>query len=208
MPASQPFLRLPMPSKQTSARIWLGAANAVTFARAIMAPVCGYLIVTSDFDSALIAVLIAAITDMLDGRLARMAPEETSRKFGAMLDPLVDKFFLMVVFGAYSWIGLFPLWVYVVFLIRDLVIGFGALAWWRLYAEDHGFTPMPMAKVAVFIQFVLGLLLVMSQTTDFYFVPFEPTMWLALALTVGTGAHYVVSYTARAQSISAARKSA
>lgn len=76
---------------------------------------------------ALVTFGIAALTDALDGRLARSVYGTTS--FGALLDPLADKVLVCAAFVSFVQLGLVPAWIVVLILSREfLVTGLRVLA--------------------------------------------------------------------------------
>jgi len=113
--------------------IAMNAANILTLLRLALAPVFAWLLYTSQWLPASVTLLVAIITDMTDGYLARRLKEETA--VGRFLDPLADKIFfglaLVVIIVKY---GLPP--YYLLALTRDIIIGFGSLIV-ILKAEDR-----------------------------------------------------------------------
>jgi cardiolipin synthase len=89
-------------------------------------PIVLYL-TRSDFQVALVLILIAGFSDGLDGFLARHFGW-TSR-IGGLLDPLADKLLFISVFAALTYIELVPIWLFAVVIVRDLVIVSGAVAY-------------------------------------------------------------------------------
>lgn len=76
---------------------------------------------------ALMLIVIAGVSDGLDGWLARRY-DWTSR-IGGLLDPLADKLLFVSVFASLSYSGLVPLWLFAVVIGRDVVIVAGAAAY-------------------------------------------------------------------------------
>jgi len=66
----------------------------------------------------LIAVVLAMITDFLDGFIARRSKSTT--QFGAILDPVMDKFFVFFAGGILYLEGALALWQFVALVSRDL----------------------------------------------------------------------------------------
>jgi len=66
---------------------------------------------------ALVLLIIAWITDLFDGIIARKAKLRT--KFGAFFDPFVDKILVSFVFIAMGDLGLIPIWIVILMLFRD-----------------------------------------------------------------------------------------
>lgn len=91
--------------------------------------------------------LIATITDWYDGWHARKFGVVT--KTGIFLDPLADKILTSCAFVGFFLIGMMPLWMVIIIVIRDIVITL-----MRSYSEMNGKT-LPtsyIAKVKTFVQ--------------------------------------------------------
>lgn len=77
--------------------------------------------------AALLVFAIAAITDFLDGHLARK--HQLITNFGKLMDPLADKILMCAGFVLLTWLELIPAWMVVVILSREfLVTGLRLLA--------------------------------------------------------------------------------
>ena len=76
---------------------------------------------------ALALFTVAAVSDGLDGYLAKR--NGWTSDLGRFLDPLADKLLLVSVFLACAWNGLLPVWLAAAAIARDLMIGGGALAY-------------------------------------------------------------------------------
>jgi cardiolipin synthase (CMP-forming) len=70
-------------------------------------------------------VLVAAITDMLDGWLARRAGLVS--RFGALVDPFADRVFVLVAVASFVYEGTLTTWQYFVMISRDLMTAVGFL---------------------------------------------------------------------------------
>ena len=74
-------------------------------------------------DALALAVLtIASITDYLDGKVARWLHQES--KLGAILDPSIDRLYIAASLYVLWHRGIFPLWLLIVLVVRDLVLAF------------------------------------------------------------------------------------
>ncbi len=69
---------------------------------------------------ALIFFIIAALTDMLDGHIARKHNLITT--FGKLMDPVADKFLTLSAFFILAFEGLAPLWMILVIAFREIVV--------------------------------------------------------------------------------------
>lgn len=68
---------------------------------------------------------VAALTDVLDGWLARRV-DATSR-WGAMLDPIADRVFVLTAVGTFLFTGMLGTGAYFVLIMRDLATAVGFL---------------------------------------------------------------------------------
>lgn len=101
------------------------AANLISLARIPLGAAASYFIVRNIHLAAGIFVFTAIATDWLDGFVARRTG--TVSDWGRILDPLADK----AAFALFAWAlvhtGALRLWVLVVLLSRDVLIGVGGL---------------------------------------------------------------------------------
>lgn len=128
-------------------------ANVVTISRLFLAPVFLVCILIDSLAAVTWSVVIyltAALTDWLDGYLARRYGEVTSQ--GVFLDPLADKVLTTSAFIALAVHAIVPLWMVVVIIIRD----FGVTAM-RSIADDRGMIMQTSyaAKLKTFAQMVV-----------------------------------------------------
>ena len=167
----------------------LGWPNIVSVARVLLAPVVVALLLartrTASWLAAAVFVLGAA-TDGLDGWLARRF-RSTSRT-GMWLDPLADKIIVAAAVLTLSAQGRFPVWATVVILLRE--VGISIL---RITRGLRG-ASMPASRGAKLkTLFQLGAI-------TLYIIPVGSgahdlrvgVLWVAVALTVVTGAMYLV----------------
>lgn len=108
--------------------------NKITVARIAVTPLLAWLIFQEDLVdrwAALLLFVAAAVSDVVDGNLARTKGEITS--FGQLLDPIADKLLVLTTFVPLYGIGLLPLWLVVLVLTREIVITV-----FRRYAVGRG----------------------------------------------------------------------
>jgi len=102
--------------------------NLLSLSRILLALVIGYFLWRDDPWStgmAAVMVIIAGITDGLDGYLARKMNRVTS--LGIALDPICDKLFALLLVGGLILFRDFPLWLAAAIVARDLLIVAGGL---------------------------------------------------------------------------------
>ena len=106
--------------------------NALTAARVVMAVMVPIYMFSEAFSQQVIAGVIftvAALTDLLDGEIARRYNLITT--FGKIADPIADKLLTLGSFTTLSILGMFPWWILVPILIRE--IGITILRFYFLY---------------------------------------------------------------------------
>lgn len=82
--------------------------------------------------TALVLTVIAGLSDGLDGFLAKRFGWQS--RLGGLLDPLADKLLLVSAYVTVTYLGLVPLWLTAVIVVRDLVIVSGGLAYQAIVA--------------------------------------------------------------------------
>ena len=103
----------------------LTAANQLTILRMLIIPGFVILLMYGYRGWALVSFLVAGITDLLDGLIARWAGQKTT--LGAWLDPMADKLLLVTMFVMLTLPGIglanrLPLWFTVLVISRDVAI--------------------------------------------------------------------------------------
>lgn len=176
-PPPQPILTLP---------------NQLTLLRMGLSPVLVVLVLRHEMVWAVAVFVIAGITDLLDGLIARLGHQQT--RLGAMLDPVADKVLLSSLFVVLTWTtGLLlplPAWLTVVVLGRDVII-LVSVAVVNLTIGRRLFTPSLLGKASTALQLttvaVVLLLNALERTPAF-------AQWLfvlTLVVTVTSALHYV-----------------
>src|SRR5438876_988820 len=103
----------------------MGLANGLTVLRILLIPVFVTLLVDRKPGWALLVFSIAALTDLLDGWVARYQGIES--RLGAFLDPMADKMLLMASFVTLTYLKALPFWITAVVITRDAMLLVGAL---------------------------------------------------------------------------------
>src|SRR5437870_12257387 len=99
---------------------WLNVANLFTLVRLAAVPFAVQAILRREHKRALAIVLVAALTDTIDGTLARRFGMAT--RVGAYLDPITDKLFLSAVYISLASISSVPWWLVIEIFSRDFLI--------------------------------------------------------------------------------------
>jgi len=99
--------------------------NTLTAARILLVPFYIVSFLYDRFDLALGLFLVASVTDMLDGLIARLRNQYT--RFGEILDPIADKVLLISSFIMLSMLHWVPIWLTVAVISRDLIVLTGTM---------------------------------------------------------------------------------
>jgi CDP-diacylglycerol--glycerol-3-phosphate 3-phosphatidyltransferase len=158
----------------------LGQSNDWGWFRAVFGGIMEYV----DY-IALAVFIIASLTDLIDGKIARKYNLVTN--FGKFMDPLADKLLVCAGLIVLVELGRIPSWVVVVIISRDFIIsGF------RLVAADKGvvIAASYWGKFKTTFQMVMVCLMIanipqLQLLTDI-------VMWIALGLTVISLIDYLV----------------
>ncbi len=135
----------------------------------------------------MIIFVVAAVTDFLDGYIARREKQVTN--FGKFLDPLADKLLICSILIEMVGLGWVPAWIVVIIIIREL-----AVTGLRAVAADNGIVIAAdwYGKWKTVFQIIaLGPLLVHFP---FWGIPIHligtVILYIALVLTIVSGCNY------------------
>lgn len=106
--------------------------NLICIARMILVWPIVVALTEGRFVTALVLTGIAGLSDGLDGYLAKRYHWQS--RLGGLLDPLADKLLLVSAFVTVTYLGLVPLWLTAVVVVRDLVIVTGGLIYQSIVA--------------------------------------------------------------------------
>ncbi|MDP1925289.1 MAG: CDP-alcohol phosphatidyltransferase family protein [Thiobacillus sp.] len=126
--------------------------NVITLLRLAAMPVVAWLILQQRWEAACWLFLAAAVSDGIDGMLARWLNQMT--QLGAALDSVADKALGVVTLVLLTQAGAIPLWVTLAILLRDSIIVLGALSY-RGMAGHLEIHPTWLGKTHMFAEFVL-----------------------------------------------------
>lgn len=170
----------------------LTVANQLTILRMTLAPGLLVLVLTRRYTWALVVFVIAGLTDLLDGLIARLGDQKTT--LGAMLDPMADKILMASTYVALTWSpGLVcpvPAWLTAVLLSRDAAIVVTVFVI-NLTLGRRVFYPTLLGKLSTACQIVTaGVALLLNALGDCS--PWARHLFgLTLSFTVASALHYV-----------------
>ena len=172
----------------------LTISTLLTLMRLALTPILVYALVSHAWVPALIIFFLAALSDVLDGACARWLQQETT--FGAILDPFVDKIFMLSIYGTCTKIPALsvhvPHWFLAVIIIKELILIGGAL-FISLVVNPALIKPGWLGKAAMLLQVLYMGLVITSQIYPI------PALFLALLFsllvmtTIGAGFQYCMN---------------
>lgn len=164
--------------------------NKLTTLRVIMIPFFVFFLLWQNGENrtfrmiALALFIIASLTDLLDGKIARKYNLVTN--FGKFMDPLADKLLVCSALICLIELNALPAWMVIVIISREFIIsGF------RLVASDNGvvIAASYWGKFKTTFQMVSVVLLIL----DIQALAFVTTIcvWIALLLTIVSLVDYI-----------------
>jgi CDP-diacylglycerol--glycerol-3-phosphate 3-phosphatidyltransferase len=173
--------------------------NFITVMRLLFVPVGVFTLFKNGGDDATwqyiswIVFFILGMSDVLDGKLARS--RNTITEFGKFLDPVADKVMIGAAMISLSILERLPWWITAVILIREIGITF-----LRLATINRGVIPANKGgKIKASLQnFGVGFYILPLSSSLFWFR--DGFMYIAIAMTIVSGAYYVKSALTRTTS--------
>lgn len=165
--------------------------NKLTMGRIFAIPVFIVVFLMGYRYIAMVIFILAAITDMLDGKIARKYNLVTN--FGKLMDPLADKLLVMSALICLAQIGDVPGWMVIIILGREFIItGMRQVAAAQGIVIAAGTT----GKIKTITQMIATPLLLLNNW-PFSLLSFNLPMdtiflWIALVMTVVSGTEYIV----------------
>ena len=136
---------------------------------------------------ALAIFVIASLTDMLDGYLARR--DNLVTNFGKFMDPLADKLLVCSALICFTSLGTLPAWITIVIIAREFIIsGF------RLIAADNGIVIAASywGKFKTVSQMIMIILMIMDIQNTVFQTLITVFIVIAVALTVISLIDYIL----------------
>jgi cardiolipin synthase len=164
-------------------------ANLLTLARILLIPFILYWLGQERYALTLFLFFVMAITDILDGWIARRWQQRTL--LGSYLDPIADKLLLVSMFITLALMGQIPVWLVIWTVLRDLLILCSAV-FVRFTVGAISFPPTIWGKLTTFFQLSLAVavLLVNAIPQDGAWLV-TGLVWITLFFTLFSGFHYI-----------------
>jgi CDP-diacylglycerol---glycerol-3-phosphate 3-phosphatidyltransferase len=165
--------------------------NAITFSRLLALPFILYGLNHPTEQTrwvCLVIFLVAALTDWLDGYLARKLNQVT--ELGKFLDPLVDKFLVLAPLLALIQLGQVPAWGVFLILAREL-----AIAGWRVNPNLTGSSSISGANIwgkLKTVSQIIAIALLIAPTPETWEIASSVAFWISVVMTWISGAIYLL----------------
>ena len=172
--------------------------NLISTLRVVLVIPSAWYLWTEQYTYALVLMAVAAVSDAVDGWLAR-AFNWTS-VFGEIVDPVADKLLIGTLFVVLTLKGHIPIWLVAVIVGRDLIILLGAVAYRLTFGEEE-FPPTMVSKANTAVQLIVLIALLLGlcgipQVSDIANWLVDPAgIFLVLVLGVVSGVDYLYTWT-------------
>jgi cardiolipin synthase len=181
-----PARPLPVDREELADRVWT-VPNALSVLRLLGVPLFLWLLLGPHADGWAIAVLaLSGVSDWADGKLARLLDQ--SSRLGALLDPAADRLYIVATLVALALRSVAPLWLVLVLVGRELVLGVALLVLRR-----HGYPPLQvhyLGKAATFLLLYAFPFLLLADTLGSGGAVVRPVAW---AFTIWGTALYLLA---------------
>ena len=165
--------------------------NLITLGRILLVPIVVWAIASGRMQLAFLLFLAAAISDGVDGFLAKRFGMKT--ELGAYLDPLADKILIVSIYVTLGITGVIPLWVVILVVSRDfMIVGAIILSW--LVNMPVQIKPHAVSKLNTAAQIIYACLVLASHGFQF---DIELLLTLVMALVAILTTVSVVLYLAQ-----------
>jgi cardiolipin synthase len=169
-------------------------ANQLTILRIVFVPLFIILLVYNEVGWAFGTFVVAGITDVLDGIIARRFGQKTS--IGAVLDPLADKLLMtssivILSLPQMEFLNTVPRWLMIVIIFRDVFILLVSLivvlmVGWRV------FTPSLYGKASTVMQILTVLVVLYTNWKHLHVPELNIVYYMTGLMTTFSGIHYLV----------------
>lgn len=155
---------------------WLNVPNSITLFRVALVPVFVVFQWSHQPEWALACFATAAISDGLDGLLARLLNQRT--KLGGLLDPIADKVLVLAALVSLVVEKRLPLWLLAVTVGRDLLMVIGAL----MVAYKNLEIPTEPSRIGKYATFFMACTVILSLVSA---IPRTPSVLRAYVAVLG-----------------------
>ena len=126
--------------------------NCISLLRIFAVPLTVYLLLSQQMTAAFWLIIVAGVSDGLDGYLAKRLNAVTL--IGTYLDPLADKTMLIAVCLCLAHLGYLPCWIIALAILRDLLI-LGGVLLSNVLQLELSVDPILISKLNTVLQIIM-----------------------------------------------------
>ncbi len=164
--------------------------NLLTTVRFLLIPVMTFFLLKQNYKIAILMYVLASITDVLDGYIARKYNMIT--KLGKILDPMADKLLQFAALLGLWIVGVIPFWITLIFFLKEIFMGVGALK--LLKNKDVVVSSKWFGKMSTVFFFVAIIFSMLSEDITVLKPYVLPPFILALISLFFAFAMYFINY--------------
>jgi len=169
--------------------------NLLTLSRILITPFLVYSILMRKPELALSLLVVAGLTDLFDGLLAKYFQQQTD--IGALLDPVADKLMLVSCIVVLFNIDQVPAFLFLAVIFRDVIIIMGAVAY-EMVTHRLKMQPSMFSKITTVMQIIYIAFVLLNMAMPVASLLMSLLTWLTFGITCLSGLHYMVSWTLKA----------
>lgn len=173
----------------------INGPNLLTLSRIVMTPFIVFFIIVEQFMAGLLMLIVAGLTDMLDGLWAKRMNCQTT--IGAYLDPIADKLMLIGCIVALFIIDVVPLYLFLAVIFRDVIIIVGAIAY-ELVTKRLEMQPTMVSKTTTVFQIIYVAVALLAMVQPLPGEVLNLAAWATFAITFFSGVQYMWLWTVKA----------
>jgi cardiolipin synthase len=162
--------------------------NLLSLIRILFIPLFVILLIYEYYDLSLIILVLSAISDALDGFIARFFHQKTT--LGAYLDPIADKLLLVTSYITLSILNIIPDWLTIIVISRDVIISLGVLIL-LINAYPLEIKPSGISKLTTLFQLLTLFLSLSYNHLGLKLTYLQIQYAITATLTIASGLHYL-----------------
>jgi len=162
--------------------------NFLSLIRILFIPLLVILLIYEYYDLSLIILVLSAISDALDGFIARFFHQKTT--LGAYLDPIADKLLLVTSYITLSILNIIPDWLTIIVISRDVIISLGVLIL-LINAYPLEIKPSGISKLTTLFQLLTLFLSLSYNHLGLKLTYLQIQYAITAILTIASGLHYL-----------------
>jgi cardiolipin synthase len=162
--------------------------NFLSLIRILFIPLFVILLIYEYYDLSLIILVLSAISDALDGFIARFFHQKTT--LGAYLDPIADKLLLVTSYITLSILNIIPDWLTIIVISRDVIISLGVLIL-LINSYPLEIKPSGISKLTTLFQLLTLFLSLSYNHLGLKLTYLQIQYTITATLTIASGLHYL-----------------